>query len=1333
MIMSKRIFTLLIIVSLLLTLLPLPTMGADVTKLSGDGSANSPYRIGTAEELVFAAEQMNAGNTNYVGKSYILTADLDLGSVASFPMILSFSGTLNGDGHTIRNLTVTDTVGTVPSSGYGIGFIHKNSGTIMDLTFDGAEISTVANASGNGNSGAAIVVAENCQNGLIARVTVKNSRVNAPQVPKAAGIASMNSRSASKGTNICTIDSCVVKDTLLIGGPRLDGNAYGLMMGGIAGYSGTSTISDCYVSNVTIQAASETTSPFYAGLICGYGAGGVINGNVVASGTLQRLAAEADRKFTTVRMGGICATSNTYYGYLVYDRGNLLDRNNVVGSTGSFSLSGTATTAEALALQSTYEGLGWDFYSVWKMVDSAPALRAPSERMDLKLEGSGTEEDPFRIGTAEDLLYAAQALNLPDQRLVGKVLALTADIDLSGMSFTPIGSFSGVLDGRYHTIKNLTITDPNTGTQSSEYRVAFIRTNSGTVKDLVFESPTVATQALSTGGYSGAAVVVGENATGSLISGCVVRNAVVEAPHLPKAAGIAVMNGRTSGHNGTISHCVFDGTIVCGPRAGAYGPQMGGIAAYSATSTIEYCLVNAHITHKMNDSIQSTVAHAALICGYSNNVTYRSNVAYGGSITIEGNVATQNVGRIYGYTYYSQNLTNNLACENITINGEVVTDSHSKQGSSVSAEALIEQATYEQIGWDFDLYWTMNDGTAYPEKYPLPGSFTYPEGQIDRLTAVITGNQGRSIGFSWYYAGDKDMELLLSTDADLSDPMTIPAVWDGTCYRAEATDLESNCQYYYQVEGDGQQSKIGTFTTAGSLEPFTFLSVSDTEADSLAEAAIAADALKAASDMVPNAAFLLHSGDFVSSSRGEEGWKELLYFAEPALRKLPLVPTMGEEDGEGFLKHFNLSSPYYSFDYGKAHFVILNSTEDAQQCLSAEQLTWLKKDIAQTAQEWVILSLHKGPYTSGAHATDAEIAALRELFINELDGLGIDLVIQGHDHIMGHTYDLKDGTLTAQPVFTELLNGKRFDYTMDPTGVTYMMSGSAGAQFGSQMDVDDLDEYILKFARSNGRGKVQTFSAITVEDKRLKVESYEIIANNEPTMIEGFGIDKEISYVERLIASGDTSAARKAYNALSSDRKDQVENYHLLISAEGGAALTDGGAWLDAAATQRRSILIRNDTDLDFTHAPVLVKLDNAPSETMAFYTTEGELLPYEIESYNAAGTSAVWVKVPLLPAQSAAGLWIYFGGADRSYEGSEVWGDSYALVEHFASAGLATDSTGKQNGQLSGELQSVALAGDQGAAFDGNDRITYGSIGDDYSHLSISAVVSVEEGILLP
>ena len=403
------------------------------------------------------------------------------------------------------------------------------------------------------------------------------------------------------------------------------------------------------------------------------------------------------------------------------------------------------------------------------------------------------------------------------------------------------------------------------------------------------------------------------------------------------------------------------------------------------------------------------------------------------------------------------------------------------------------------------------------------------------------------------------------------------------------------------------------------------------------------------------------------------------YQASGSLLSMPLVPTPGEEDEEdeeGFLNHFNLNNTYYSFDYANAHFIVLDTNDDETQCLSDDQIAWLKEDVEKTNKDWVILSMHKGPYTSGSHANDGEITALRNLFINELDGLGIDLVIQGHDHIMGHTYDLKDGKATGQPVYTETINGKRFDYTVDPQGLVYMMSGGAGSEIGRQMNGDDLNDYIMQFARSDGRGNVQTFAAITVDGGRLSVATYEIKIDMEPTMIEGFGIDKEVGQVEKLISNGNTSAARKAYNALSSAQKDQVSNYQNLIQAESSAVAGNGGAWLDTNASQRRSIVVRNDTNLAFSHAPVLVKIENAPSETMAFYTTQGEQLPYEIESYDAGGTSSVWVKVPKLPAESAVCLWVYFGGAGGNRNSQEVWGDNYALVEHFGDLDFQKDST---------------------------------------------------------
>ena len=1319
--MKKRILAFFLSLALLLSMAPLQTFAAGVTSLKGTGTDADPYRIATAEELVFAAEQMNAGTASYVGKYYSLTADIDLSGVSSFPMISSFTGVLNGMGYTIKNLTVNDTVGTVPSNGYGIGFIHKNSGTIRDLTFDGATITTVANAMGNGNSGASVVVAENCQGAVVANVTVKNSKVNAPKVPKTAAIASMNSRSANTtGNVIATIENCAVMDTVLLGGPRAEGNAYGLMQGAISGYQGSSVIRNCFVSNVTLQAASETASPYHAGYICGYGAGGVIDGNVVASGKIERLAPTAQQTFSNVRNGGICPSTNSYYGAIDQTKGNLIDVTNAPNN-GTFTIMGKTTDAQTLTKQGTFEALGWDMYAVWKMDNGIPVIRTPEERNALTLEGTGTAEDPYRIATAQDLVDIAKALNDMDARVVGTHLALVADIDMSDINFTPINNFSGVLDGQGHTISNFTINDPTVGTQDANYRVAFIRINIGTVQNLVFRSPRITTQALSTGGYSGAAVIVGDNAHGSVISRCMVLDGIVDAPNLPKAAGIAVMNARTNNINATISKCVFVGDLICGPRTGAYGPQTGGIAAYSATSTIENCLVSADITVKSNDTIQSTVVNAGGVCGYINGVTFAKNVVYGGSITVEGTPTTKNVGRIYGYNAYNNgSFTENLAYEGFTIDGETVTAVDKQQGASVTAQALLDPDTYEAIGWDFDVEWSMNNGKTYPDKYPVLTYGNYTDSPIHNLTAVVTGDNGRSVSFSWYYVSGKTMRIRLATAEDFSNGRTYTATARGARYIREVTDLTANTTYYYRVEGDGQVSQTGTFTTVSDDGTFTFLALGDTEAKDIFEANTAGDTLTAARNMVPYASFLLHTGDFVTGSRGAEGWKDFLFCSSDSLYKLPLVPTKGEED-TAFADYFNLKNTYYSFDYGNAHMIVLDT-----EALTDTQLAWLKTDVANTDREWVILSMHKGPYTSGSHAEDAEIKALRDLFMGELDDLGIDLVIQGHDHIVGHTYDLKDGELTGRPVYTETLNGKRFDYTVDATGTVYMMPGTAGVEQGTQMDVDTLDEYILQFARSAGSRTEQTFASITVEADRLRVDTYEVHGTLGATLVEGFGMDRQISKVETLIEQGDFAAARTAYLALNSAQKAQVSNVADLIRTEGDALLTDGGAWLDETAVQRRSILIHNDTDNAFTQVPVLVKVEKVPSRTMAFYTTEGEALPFEIESYDAAGTSLIWVKVPYVPAEAAAGLWVYFGGRKGCEDGQAVWSDSYALVEHFAQTTPATDSTGTRQATVKGQLAMADLAGNKGAAFDGNSSVVYDSIGDDYNQISVSALISI-------
>ena len=325
--MSKRLLAMFLCIVMLAGMIPFGSLSAAVTSLTGNGTEESPYEVSSADGLVFMAERLNASDAGYVGKYFKLTADIDMSSVDSFPMIVSFSGVLYGNGKTVSNLKVTDNSGAVVTTDYGIAFIHKLSGRITDLTFDKATVYSNVDASANGNSGAAVVAAEICQDGMVSSVTVKNSTVDAGLVPKTGGIAAMNSRGAKKGSVVGVIRNCVVEDTLLIGGPRAAGNSYGLMMGGIAGYSATSNIENCLVKNVTMQAANENTCPFYAAMLVGYGSGGNIEGNVIISGKIERTSDTP--LFTTVKYGGVVSAKNaTAGGAFTGTYPNLIDTEN---------------------------------------------------------------------------------------------------------------------------------------------------------------------------------------------------------------------------------------------------------------------------------------------------------------------------------------------------------------------------------------------------------------------------------------------------------------------------------------------------------------------------------------------------------------------------------------------------------------------------------------------------------------------------------------------------------------------------------------------------------------------------------------------------------------------------------------------------------------------------------------------------------------------------------------------------------------------------------------------------------------------------------------------
>lgn len=79
--------------------------------------------------------------------------------------------------------------------------------------------------------------------------------------------------------------------------------------------------------------------------------------------------------------------------------------------------------------------------------------------------GTGTEDDPYQIGTAQELAWLAYAVN-NQMESAGYCAVLTADIDLGYCRWPVIGilssngqrAYTGTFDGQGHTVSGLYIT-----------------------------------------------------------------------------------------------------------------------------------------------------------------------------------------------------------------------------------------------------------------------------------------------------------------------------------------------------------------------------------------------------------------------------------------------------------------------------------------------------------------------------------------------------------------------------------------------------------------------------------------------------------------------------------------------------------------------------------------------------------------------------------------------------------------------------------------------------------------------------------------------------------
>lgn len=259
-----------------------------------------------------------------------------------------------------------------------------------------------------------------------------------------------------------------------------------------------------------------------------------------------------------------------------------------------------------------------------------------------------------------------------------------------------------------------------------------------------------------------------------------------------------------------------------------------------------------------------------------------------------------------------------------------------------------------------------------------------------------------------------------------------------TIHELDLKGLNVQTDYFYRVtsvnsEGKKVASEIYSFQTAVRREsPFAFVVIGDNRTYPERFAKITARAWAER----PN--FIINVGDVVTNGNIKEQWiKEYLEPAADLMRRVPTYVAIGnhERNADWYYKYVSYPKPenYYSFDYGNAHFSIIDSNKDLSS--DSEQYKWLSEDLRSSKTPWKFVYHHHPPYSSDendygdtykgkSELGDTNVRQLVPLY----EKYKVDIVWYGHIHDYERTWPLREGKVDQK------------------RGVIYIQTGGGGAE-----------------------------------------------------------------------------------------------------------------------------------------------------------------------------------------------------------------------------------------------------------------------------------------------
>ncbi len=339
-------------------------------------------------------------------------------------------------------------------------------------------------------------------------------------------------------------------------------------------------------------------------------------------------------------------------------------------------------------------------------------------------------------------------------------------------------------------------------------------------------------------------------------------------------------------------------------------------------------------------------------------------------------------------------------------------------------------------------------------------------------------------------------------------------------YRANMEGLKPGSHYLYRV-GDGKNwGEWFEFVTAHDQPArFRFLYLGDAQNDIKSRWS---HVIRAAYAKAPKAAFMIHAGDLVASGYRDDLWGEWYDSMEFISATVPSLPVVGNHELEkpnGAPKSLALpvfwkpqfaypqngpdlpDNESYYLDYQGVRFLSLNvnmmenernfeTNRPAVDCMVA----WVDGALRNNPNHWTVVTQHQGIYSM---AENRNYVKMREALVPLYDKYGVDLVLQGHDHLYARSRKLAGGKIVAA----------------DAPGTIYMISVSGPKMYEITPTFQPLMAKVI--------AHTQMFQSIDVNGDRLVLHAY----SSEGEQLDGFQLDKKnghsvYSELPRATASG---------------------------------------------------------------------------------------------------------------------------------------------------------------------------------------------------------------------